>query len=108
MDADSSIEIEERIASEVREGLAALAPHLRRWAHDHLIRPRRVRLATEHDGGAFKTFWLVTDHVGKDDSSCRVVYDESERAFGLETTLDTGVEWYMGSYGAFSEAVENM
>ncbi|MBA2733808.1 MAG: hypothetical protein H0U54_13055 [Acidobacteria bacterium] len=92
----------------MQEGLAVLAPHLRDWVRSHLIQPRQVSFSINQDGTSFKTLWLITDHVGKDDSSYRIVYDEDEQDFGLEVTIDTGVEWYMGSYGTFSETVENM
>jgi hypothetical protein len=101
-------EIAERIVFEAQEGLTLLKPHLRSWASEHLIRPRRVSLSVNSEGTSFKSLWLVTDHLGKDDSSYRIVYDEDESAFGLELTLDMGVEWYMGIYGTFSETVENM
>ncbi len=92
----------------VTEGIALLEPHLQSWVREHLIQPLQIRLATNPDGNSLKGFWLVTDHVGKEDSSYRIVYDEDEQAFGLESTLDTGVEWHMGNYGSFSETVENM
>jgi hypothetical protein len=100
--------IEKLIALEAQAGLTMLAPHLRSWASNHLIEPCQIKLATNSDGSSIKTLWLVTDHTGKYDSSYRVVYDENEQAFGLEVTLDTGVEWYMGVYGNFSETIENM
>jgi hypothetical protein len=92
----------------VQAGLIVLAPHLRSWVEAHLIEPRRVELAADADGTSFKTYWLITDHTGKDDSTYRVAYDEEARAFGLEVTLDTDVELYMGTYGTFSETIENM
>ena len=101
-------EIPKLIENRVTEGLAVLAPHLQAWVRDHLIKPRRVRLSVEPNGNHSKDFWLVTDHVGRNDASYRLVYNETEQAFGLECTLDTGVEWYMGDYGSFSETVENM
>jgi hypothetical protein len=33
---------------------------------------------------------------------------EEAQAFGLECTLDSGVKWYMGIYGSFSQAVDSM
>ena len=51
---------------------------------------------------------MVTDNIGYSDSSYRVVYDEETKMFGLECTLSNGLEWYMGAYGTFEEAVENM
>jgi hypothetical protein len=93
---------------EVRAGLAALAPHLRSWVEAHLIQPRRISLATDMDETSFKTYWLITDHTGKNDSTYRVAYDEDAQAFGLEVTLVTDVELYMGTYGTFTETIENM
>jgi len=98
----------ERIQLKVTEGLVVLAPHLQSWLHEHLIEPRQVRLATDAEENSVKTLWLITDHIGKNDSSYRIVCDEDEEAFGLECTLDTGVEWYMGNHGSFSETVERM
>jgi hypothetical protein len=103
-----SVGVEKRIALEVQERLTALEPHLRSWLCDHLIEPRQVELATQADGSSTKSLWLVTDHIGKNDSSYRVVYDEAKQVFGLEVTLDTGVELYMGAYGTFSETIESM
>ena len=108
MDMNRSREIEEQITLKVTGGLAVLEPHLQSWVRAHLIQPRQIQLSTNPNGNSFKDFWLITDHVGKEDSSYRIVYDEAEQAFGLEVTLDTGVEWYMGNYGSFSETVENM
>jgi hypothetical protein len=105
---DTDREIAERIVLEVQAGLVMLAPHLRSWVEEHLTRPRRVELSTNIDGTSFKTYWLITDHKGKDDSTYRVAYDEEARAFGLEVTLETDVELYMGTYGTFSETIENM
>jgi len=102
------IDTPDRISSKISESSALLAPHLRSWVDQHLVTPRQVRLATDADGTAFKNLWLVTDHVGTNDSSYRIVYDDDTDTFGLECTLDSGVEWYMGNYGSFSEAVENL
>ena len=92
----------------VAEGLAVLAPHLQDWLRVHLVPPRPIQVSVDLEGNSFKDLWLITDHTGEQDSSYRVVYDENNQMFGLESTLDTGVEWYMGSYGSFSETVENM
>jgi hypothetical protein len=105
---DENKEITELITAKVAEGLAALAPHLRSWVRDHLISPRQVRLSVDPDGTSFEDFWLITDHVGEKESSYRLVYDEIEQSFGLECTLDTGVEWHLGNYGSLSDTVENM
>lgn len=92
----------------VAEGLASLAPHLQNWLRSHLVEPRLTRLSTDPNGTSFKNLWLVTDHTGEQDSAYRIVFDGDNQVFGLESSLDTGVEWYMGSYGSFSETVESM
>ena len=97
-----------QIGAKITEAAPLLAPHLRSWVDEHLIAPRQVRLALDADGTSFKDVWLVTDHIGVNDSSYRIVYDHEADAFGLECTLDSGVEWYMGNYGSFAEAVQNM
>lgn len=98
----------QKIVLEVNQGLAELKPHLRRWAEDHLIQPRQIELSLDPDGKLSGVLWLVTDHTGHEDSSSRVVYDEANGQFGLEQTLNTGIQWYMGPYGSFSECIENM
>jgi hypothetical protein len=98
----------EELGAKVTEGLTVLAPHLQSWVNAHLVEPRRVRLATDVDGTSFKYLWLVTNHTGENDSNCRLVYDADAKLFGLECTLGSGVEWYMGNYGSFSETVQNM
>jgi hypothetical protein len=100
--------IPESIKTKVAEGLAIVAPHLQEWVRTHLVEPRKIRISLDPDGNSLKDLWLVTDHVGEKDASCRIVYDESNQMFGLESKLDSGVEWYMGSYGSFSETVESM
>jgi hypothetical protein len=101
-------EVPALIKMKVAEALPILAPHLQNWLRPHLVEPRLIRLSADADGTSFKDLWLVTDHTGEEDSSYRLVYDGDNHEFGLESTLDTGVEWYMGSYGSFSETVESM
>jgi hypothetical protein len=98
----------EELQAKIAEGLSVLAPHLKSWVNAHLIEPRLARLATDTDGTSFRHLWLVTNHTGEKDSSYRVVYDSEAQLFGLECTLASDVEWYMGSYGSFSETVQNM
>jgi hypothetical protein len=100
--------IKQIITLKVNEDLEELKPHLRSWVEEHLIQPRRIVVFTDLDGITSKIFWLVTDHIGKEDSSYRVVYDEYEEVFGLEQILDTGNSWYMGPYGTFLQTIENM
>lgn len=96
------------LRAKVTAELTGLAPHLKSWVEAHLTEPRRVRFATDAQATSFKYLWLVTDHTGENDSNCRVVYDSEAQMFGLECTLDTGVEWFMGNYGSFSETVQNI
>jgi len=99
-------------AAEIRTRVAGDLPRLpeplRAWAERHMIEPRRVTLALDEKGERTGDFWLVTDHTGAEDSSSRVVFDESTGKFGLEMTLMDGTEWYMGPYGGFAEAVDGM
>ena len=85
-----------------------LAPQLRAWVDAHLIAPREVRLSVDPYGTSFTEVWLVTDHTEVNDSNYRIVYDREWCEFGLERTMDNGVEWYMGTCGSFAKTVEKM
>ena len=98
----------DQIKSQVEESLSKLPPHLREWAEKHLITPRSIELSLDENGKTYETFWLVTDHVGFEDGNYRVVYDTKKKSFGLECTLQDGVNWYMGKYEDFAEAIKNM
>ena len=104
---DQSSNVPGLIKYRVAEELVILPPRLQAWVRTHLVEPRFCKFSVDHDG-SFKHFWLVTDHNGEHDSSYRIVFDGEQEVFGLECTLESGVEWYMGSYGSFSDAVENM
>jgi hypothetical protein len=98
----------EDLRGKVKEGLTLLPPHLQSWVGAHLIEPRRLQLSTDLQGTSFKHLWLVRNHTGENDSSYRIVYDNDTQLFGLECTLESGVEWYMGKYGSFCETVQSM
>jgi hypothetical protein len=98
----------ETISELIEVEIAKLGPLLQSWARHHLIVPRQVILSADPEGGEQATLWLVTDHTGDNDSSCRVVFDARSNEFGLEQTLADGIEWYMGPYGSFADAVEAM
>jgi hypothetical protein len=104
----SEQEIIQRIKKLVEEDLPNLPPHIREWTIEHLVKPRQVDLSLESNGEGIIKLWLVTDHVGKNDASCRVVFDNEKGWFGLEMTLVNGVNWFMGFYGDFTEAVNGI
>jgi len=79
-----------------------------KWINKHLVDPTNIKLCTDLNNKIYREFWLVTDHMGEDDSAYRVVFDDQNNVFGLETTLDNGINWYMGDYGDFNEAVKHM
>jgi hypothetical protein len=101
-------ELVQLIRRGVAEGMAALPPHLRAWAEAHLVEPRPIRAALDADGQAWSEFLLVTDDIGRDDSSCRVVYDPTAELFGTVTQVQGGPLWYLGPDDSFHEAVTNM
>ena len=105
---DQTSDVPGLIKNRVAKELVILPPHLQTWVRTHLVEPHLRKFSVDHDGSSFKHFWLVTDHNGENDSSYRIVFDGEQEVFGLECTLESGVEWYMGSYGSFSDAVENM
>lgn len=104
----SELEVVSHIKELVEKDLPNLPPHIKAWAEEHLVQPRQVTLALKDDGQGEVMLWLVTDHSGKRDSACRVVFDEKRSRFGLEMRMANGVNWFMGLYGSFAEAVDAM
>jgi hypothetical protein len=95
--------VRSRIAAAVRAELNTLPVWLRTWVRMHLVVPRPITLCTDPDTAARAHFWLVTDHVGLDDSPMRIVWDE--QGFGLETTLEDGVAYLACRTASFADAV---
>ena len=97
--------VADAVAQAQRE-LPTLPDNLRSWAERHLIAPREVTVWRDPERTTAATVWLLTDHVGHEDASARVVFDPAMQAFGLEMTLEDGTEWYMGAReGGFADAV---
>jgi hypothetical protein len=105
MDQQTDV-VRTRIRDAIDQDLTGLQPWLRAWVSAHLIDPHPVTLVTDPDTGAHARFWLVTDHVGLDDSAMRVVWDEA--GFGLETTLDDGVSYLARRARSFADAVTSL
>jgi len=105
----SRVNVEAHIQTLVLSDLPRLAPHLRDWAERHLIGPRLLAARVDPDKQETVRVWLVTDDVGEDDSSDRIVFDPEANAFGHLTTLDDGTLWYRGpARGGFADAVRNL
>ena len=102
------VSVEDAVA-QAKSDLRNLPENLRAWTEGHLIPPRAVTLWCDPDRSKSTRVWLLTDHVGHEDSSSRVVFDPAAKAFGLEMTLEDGTEWYMGPYeGGFADVVQSM
>ncbi len=99
---------ENKINELIKKSIGKLPKHLADWTKLHLCKPKEVKLSLDSEGNGFGTFWLVTDNTGTDDSSYRIIYDEELEMFGLECTLNNGLQEYMGTYGSFEETVQNM
>lgn len=83
---------------------------LKKWLAQHLIAPTEIILFKDLSSQEKKSFWLVSDHNGIDDSSYRIVHSKQDvsNGFGLEMTTSTGDEKFMGFYGRLKETLENM
>lgn len=101
----------EQIKTHIKTTVAEQLPRVtsegvRDWITARLIEPYLLRLSENSEGTRFAEFWMVTDH--KDGKHYRIAYAPDDDRFGIVTSLTSGVEWYMGNYGTFKEAVENM
>jgi hypothetical protein len=106
MDNDEAIK--QKIIENVENVYDTLDKTLKEWLMCHVIEPKKIKIAANLDGKTWTEVWLVTDNKSDNDSSYRIVFDPGINTFGLECTLDSGLEWYMGAYGSLSETIEKM
>jgi hypothetical protein len=91
----------------VAEQLPQVEPlGVREWIAARLTEPHQVQLPVDPEGTQVEDFWIVTDHKGG--THYRIAFSPNDESFGIVTPLASGVEWFMGSYGSFKEAVEAM
>jgi hypothetical protein len=96
------------ISGLIKDEMEKMPEQLTSWLKTHLIEPRKVTLFTDFSFNRTAEYWLVTDHTGTGDSGYRVIYSESDKMFGLETTTQEGQSVMMGLYGDFATTVESM
>ena len=101
-------EIVEKIEMLVGQDIDSFPSHIYDWVKEHLVVPKKVQLFEDYESENKVGLWLVTDHTGNNDSSYRVVFDETESDFGLAVTLENGRECFMGLNGKFGHTVEGM
>lgn len=101
-------EIVNLIKLRIEEGLKATDDRVTSWVRSHLNKPCAIEVIINYELGTKKTYWLVTDHTGKDDAGKRIAYDAGLDRFALIATSMTGQEILLGSYKNFVEAVYNL
>ena len=103
----ASDDIQAFIRKTVAEQLPQIEPAgVRDWIAARLTEPYRTQLCVDPEGTQLEDFWVVTDH--KDGKHYRIAFSPDDGAFGIVRTLASGVDWYMGDYGTFKQAVEAM
>ena len=99
-------EIETELTHRVDAEMPMLPEHLRVWFEAHRARPQELTVSSDSEGTRPYRVWLVTDDIGDNDGSSRVVYDAERKKFGLLMELQSGVLWYMGPYGSLVDTVQ--
>ncbi len=104
---NSPDDIREFIKKTVAEQLPQVQPAgVREWIAARLTEPHLVQLPVDPEGTQVEAFWIVTEH--KNGKHYRIAFSPRDQAFGIVTPLASGVDWYMGNYGSFKQAVEAM
>ncbi len=103
---------ENAVRATIAADCAAAVPLLDRrvvlWLKTHAIVPRRIRLSCKTDGSESEEFWLVTDHTGSDDSSFRVVYDDTVANYGIECAIMNSISLFIGFRATLVEAITDI
>lgn len=80
----------------------------RDWLRAHLVPPRPIELARKTDGESTETFWLITDHTGREDASFRIVFDDVMRRYGIECTILNNICLFAGFRASLVDAVTDI
>lgn len=94
-----------KIKNLIEKDIDNVKDSLRDWTRSHIIEPKKEIVSLDELGETIIELWIVTEN---EDCAYRVTYDEDSGLFGLESELANGVKWYMGAYGTFSDAINNM
>ncbi len=102
-------EIQRRVSIDAERALGSLEPHLAEWLRMHLVPVRQEMIYGNSNGSEPVQVWFVTDHIGREGSSYRIVYDTEEEMYGLEMTMQNGVHWMLGLMSDdLADTVRNM
>ena len=80
----------------------------RDWLRAHLVPPRPIELARKTDGESTEAFWLITDHIGREDASFRIVFDDVMRRYGIECTILNNICLFAGFRASLVDAVTDI
>lgn len=73
-----------------------------------LIKPPVRQLFVDSFDNSEVDLWLVLEEYPADKSGYKIVFDEKTQMFGLATGSCHGPDLYLGPYGTFLEALQNM
>jgi len=100
--------IEDRFNQDLKDLEGKLDENLLKWLIFHRIVPQKIKLFSFDDVALTNQTWLITDHVGNEDSSYRIIFDELVEMYGLEMTTQDNKYVFLGDYGTLFEAMTNM
>jgi hypothetical protein len=72
-----------------------------------LVTPEKKTYTQPVTGEAID-LWLVPEEDPKTQKGYKIVFDETERLFGLATAQKNGPDVFIGFYGTFMETLESM
>jgi hypothetical protein len=72
---------------------------VKNWFFKHLIDPEKIVVADECEPDVTHELWLITDDIGEEDGSYRIVYSDEKKVFGLEMRTKNEVSSFLGFYG---------
>ena len=101
-------DIPTRVSAHVREVANRVSIEEQAWLRSHVVTPRLIRLSNSLSGPETIGVWLVTDHIGVNDASYRIVYLAENDAFGYECTLEDDREFFVGQVGTLEDALEGL
>ena len=81
---------------------------LLKWFKAHAIPPKKIELLKDLETLETIFVWLITDHKNDTPSNYRIVFNPETTQFGLEMTMESNQNWYMGDYGSLEETLSSL
>lgn len=94
----------EIIRNDLKNAFDTLSNDQTIWIKRHLVQPHIVDALLDLDQFETIPIWQITKNDIEEKFPYSIAYNPSTHNYGIITDLSSGLKWYMGDYGSFTDA----